>query len=148
MKFTTIFVAVVATGVVASPFAAHNGTADDMPKCAGECIKRFVTELTNCKISDYKCICDKKSQAAIMKPSSKCIMSSCTMNQVIKAKSVAEKTCKATLKDAEAEAPGKNTTMAHNTTIHARTFIVRNTTVHGMAAIGNNFTANRTTVSA
>ncbi|OAA42460.1 Extracellular membrane protein, CFEM domain protein [Beauveria brongniartii RCEF 3172] len=147
MKFTTAIIAVVATVAVASPFAAHNGTHGDLPKCASECLERIVKEKTNCKMDDYKCMCDKKTQAAVGKIAADCIFKSCNAGQAMKAKAVAEKTCKAVHKAAEAEARAKNTTIAQNTTIHARTFLVRNTTVHGLAALARNSTANRTLVS-
>ncbi|KAM3508971.1 hypothetical protein MY10362_000856 [Beauveria mimosiformis] len=147
MKFNTALIAVVATVAVASPFAAHNGTHGDMPSCAVECLKETVEKATNCKLNDLKCMCDKKNQAAVMKTAPSCIQKNCSASQALKAKAIAEKTCKAVLKAAEAEARANNTAIAQNTTIHARTFIVRNTTVHGMAVLARNSTANTTLVS-
>ncbi|EJP68032.1 uncharacterized protein BBA_02928 [Beauveria bassiana ARSEF 2860] len=150
MKFTTAIVAVLATVAAASPFVAHNGTHKDMPKCAYECLEKLFRETTNCKEEDYKCMCDKKVNAEVMKKAPKCILKACDMAKALKAKAIAEKTCKAVKKAAEAEeeALAKNSTIAQNTTIHARAFLARNTTVHGMVLIPHNSTANKTLLSA
>ncbi|PMB64671.1 hypothetical protein BM221_009511 [Beauveria bassiana] len=139
MKFTTAIVAVLATVAAASPFVAHNGTNKDMPKCAYECLEKLFRETTNCKEEDYKCMCDKKVNAQVMKKAPKCILKACDMAKALTVNKAAE---------AEAEALAKNSTIAQNTTIHARAFLARNTTVHGMVLIPHNSTANKTLLSA
>ncbi|KAL2865233.1 CFEM domain-containing protein [Aspergillus lucknowensis] len=82
MKFSAIFAIALAT-------LAASQTVNDIPKCAIPCLDDAIKSKTNCKTTDYKCVCKKENFDKVQGAATGCVIQKCgsdvAINQVLPA---------------------------------------------------------------
>lgn len=117
-----------AFALVAAAAFARAQTREDIPECALPCLDKAITDNSDCKTTDYACVC--KNFDAIRGSATTCVIDECgptvALNEVLPA---TEALCKAAGSGGESSAPAASSSAAATSAAAESTSVVETTSV-------------------